>query len=216
MSHGSHGSHSSHSSHSSHASHGNHINKYNLVDYNAPWDDGSHTEVWNADRDPGAPGTSYTISHQAPFTWANWPSGDEIDEDYVADTEAKIKELRDKVAVLANWKTGATVNTYPNHGGHAANFPPEALNTTVNEGKMADTTFDEGDLIDDNQYDGLVGVLDQISVAITGSASGLPAKNVGDTLLEADIEAIKTKIDELAAYDAKALHANHYNTHSNT
>lgn len=209
-----HMSHNSHNSHSSHTNHGNHVNRYNPVNYKAPWDGGSHTELVGSDTDP-AKSTAVTINHQAALSWSTWPTNDIADGSYVASAEDKIKELRNKVQALANEKVNVSTSSSV-QGASASNFPPAALNVSTNIGKAADGTFDAADPVDDAQYDGIRDALEQVHIGVTGSSSGLTVLDSGNYLDDADIEAIKAKIDYLAAYDDKADHGNHYNTHGNT
>lgn len=210
----SHGSHNSHASHNNHTNHGDHANRYNPVDYLAPWDGGSHEEIGGAATVPEST-APFTVNHPAPLSWSTWPTNDIVEGSYVASAEDKIKELRNKVQALANQKVYVSTDSSV-QGASTSNFPPVAMDISANIGKAADGTFDAADPVDDAQYDGIRDGLEQVHVGVTGSGAGLPVVDNGSYLNDADVEAIKTKIDYLAAYDAKAKHGNHYNTHSST
>jgi len=216
----SHRSHRSHSSHGSHASHGNHKNTYNATDYGRTWNGGSYTKVVGKDgaTNGGAPLTqTITINHRAPLNWSAWTDGNNIAKgSKIADSEAKLKQLRDNINLLKNYKSNVTnTSTTGDYGKTTSYFKPSGNSATNTTYKAADNSFDAGDKVDDYQYDGLRDTVESISQVLGQGATGLPVKNLGDLVVDSDFEAIKIKVDELANLDISG-HANHYNSHSNT
>lgn len=152
-------------------------------------------------------GASMTI------TWTAWAAAPDhnITETYVADTEAKIKELRTKLIWLQTNK-GPWVK---NSGGV---YVPDNPDQSANYNKAADSTFDAGDPVDDAQYDGLRDSIENLNKFITattkgggdGQSTGLPTKDIGETILKTDFENIKYKMDLLAAVNVSARYAAHH------
>lgn len=173
--------------HTSHANHANHVNY--------------------SDPNTGAP-----IS----LTWAEW-SGDTMPEDLIQETEAKIKELRDKIDFLHEKKGPWTDGDGPNLGQYDAwSYIPD--NPIIDLSPVNDASFDGQ--ISEAQYDALRDSLNILYVYITGSTdvkpgngsnSGLPDRAAGDKVYKTDFENIKIKIDDLAEYDASANHQSHHN-----
>lgn len=137
-----------------------------------------------------APNTGAPLSG---FAWTTFTS-DIASGSYVADAENKIKELRDKIHTLVDNK--------------GRNKVSDADVTTTNS-KSGDATFGSGMPVDDLQYTSLRSTLEALYQDLKQTSAGTSAVSSGNSLDEAAINLLRTKVTELANATITYSNCNH-------